>query len=219
MSYDTYCTGQHVFFLDDEQEVRSAVRRILEGAGIRVSCFSDPPTCMAKLRSGVCSLLITDLRMPDTDGIEVLKEVKRLAPWIPVMVMSGYGDIATAVIAMKSGAVDFVEKPLDKASFLRKVRAIMPKTDSADSQLGIPLTQAETTVLELVVDGRTSKEIARLLHRSTRTIEGHRSNLMRKLNAHSLLDLVRRVVSMGLIDINTKPDLHRAMRILGTVHR
>lgn len=215
----TNYTAQHVFFLDDDQEVRNVVRRILEGAAIRVSCFSDPPTCMARLRSQACGLLITDLRMPDTDGIEVLKEVKRLAPWVPVLVMSGYGDIATAVAAVKAGAVDFIEKPLDKASFLQKVKSTMPKTDSADDQLGVPLTQAETTILELVVDGKTSKEIARILHRSTRTIEGHRSNLMRKLNTHNLLDLIRRVVSMGLIDINTNPDLHRAMRILGTVHR
>ena len=104
--------GRHVFFLDDDPEVRKVVRRILEGVGIRVSCFGDPGTCMAKLRSHDCSLLVTDLRMPATDGIEVLKEVKRIAPWVPVLVLSGYGDIPTAVRAMRAGAVDFLRSPL-----------------------------------------------------------------------------------------------------------
>jgi FixJ family two-component response regulator len=163
---------QRVFFLDDDVHVRNVVRRILEDAGIKVRCFSDPATCMAALRSKQCSLLITDVRMPGTDGIEVLKEVKRLAPWIPVLVVSAYGNIETAVRAMKAGAVDFAEKPLGKTCFIRKVKSMLSDVNSTDTFPGKSLTQAETTVLGLVVDGKSSKEIARLLHRSTRTIEG-----------------------------------------------
>ena len=208
---------QHVFFLDDDPEVRKVVRRILEGAGIRVSCFGDPATCMAKLRSHECNLLITDLKMPGTDGIEVLKEVKRLVPWVPVLVISGYGDIPAAVRAIKAGAVDFIEKPLDKVGLVRKVESMLAEMDSTDRSLGKPLTQAETTVLQLVIDGKSSKEIARLLHRSTRTVEGHRSHLMHKLNAENLLDLVKRVVSMGMFDVKTKPELQRATEIMTAV--
>ena len=172
---------------------------------------------MAKLRSHECNLLITDLKMPEMDGIEVLKEVKRLAPWVPVLVISGYGNIPTAVRAIKAGAVDFIEKPLDKVGLVRTVESMLSEIDSTDRSLGKPLTQAETTILQLVIDGKSSKEIARLLHRSRRTVEGHRSHLMHKLNAENLLDLVKRVVSMGLIDVKTKPELQRATEVLTAV--
>lgn len=206
--------GQHVFFLDDDPHLHRVVRRILEGAGIRVSCFADPATCIAKLRSQECSLLITDLKMPDMDGIEVLREVKRLAPWVRVLVVSGYGDIPAAVEAVKTGAVDFIEKPLDKAGFIRKIESMLPEIDFTDCSLGKPLTQMETEVLQLVIDGKSSKEIAKRIHRSRRTIEGHRSHLMHKLGAESLFDLLKRVASMGLIDVKAKPELAKATETL-----
>src|SRR4030043_1530922 len=183
----TNIAGQHVFFLDDDPAIHEVVRRILEGSGIKVSCFSDPTTCMAKLRSQKCSLLITDLKMPEKDGIEVLKEVKRLAPWVSVLIISGYGDIPTAVSAIKAGAVDFIEKPLDKTGFIHKIKSLLSEIDSTDTYLGKPLTQAEISMLGLVIQGKSSKDIARLFHRSKRTIEGHRSHLMRKLNAENLI--------------------------------
>jgi FixJ family two-component response regulator len=207
-------TEQHVFFLDDDPAMREVVRRILEGAGIKVVCFDNPATCLARLRSQKCNLLITDLKMPEMDGIELLEEVKRLTPWVPVLLMSGYGDIPTAVRAIKAGAVDFIEKPLDKAGFIHKVKSMLPKTNSADAYLGNPLTQAETSVLTYVIDGKSSKEIAKLLHRSTRTIEDHRSHLMRKLKAKNLLDLAKRVAAMGLIDTRTEPELARLTKTL-----
>jgi len=209
-----YIAEQYVFFLDDEPEVREVVRRILEGIGIKVSCFSDPATCLASLRSQNCHLLITDLKMPEMDGIELLMEAKRIAPWVPVLMISGYGDIPTAVRAVKAGAVDFIEKPLDKISFVHRVKSMLSGNDFTDPCLGKPLTQAETSVLGLVLDGKSSKEIAKMLHRSTRTIEGHRSNLMHKLNAENLLDLAKRVTAMGLFDITAKPELARVTRSL-----
>ena len=202
-------TQNCVFILDDEPAVCDAVARTLRGAGIKVFCFDNPATCLARLRSQRCNLLVTDLKMPEMDGIELLKEVKHLTPWVPVLLMSGYGDIPTAVRAIKAGAVDFIEKPLDKAGFIHKVKSMLSKTDSADTYLGKPLTLAETNVLSYVIKGKSSKEIARLLHRSTRTIEDHRSRLMRKLKAKNLLDLARRVAAMGLIDTRAEPELSR----------
>lgn len=210
----TNISEQHVFFLDDDPAIREVIRRILERSGFKVSCFSDPATCLAKLRSQKCSLLITDLKMPEKDGIEVLKQVKRLTPWVPVLIMSGYGDIPTAVKAIKAGAVDFIEKPLDKIAFIRKIRSMLPEIDATDTYLGKPLTQAEIGVLELVIQGKSSKEIASLFHRSKRTIEGHRSRLMRKLNAENLIDLAKRVAAMGLIDTRAEPGLMRLIEIL-----
>lgn len=199
---------RHVYVLDDEPEVCEVIRRILESIGIKVSCFSDPSVCLAKLRSLNCHLLITDFKMPEMDGIELLKEVKRLAPWIPVLIISGYADIPTVVKAIKAGAVDFIEKPLEKESFVQKVKSMLPGGAFIEPDLGKPLTPAETHVLGLVLDGLSSKEIATQLHRSTRTIEGHRSNLMRKLDADNLLDLAKRVTLMGLIDMRTKSKMN-----------
>lgn len=201
----------HIFILDDEPEICEVIRRILGGIGIKVSCFNEPTICLAKLRSLKCHLLITDLKMPGMDGIELLKEVKRLAPWIPVLIISAYGDVPTVVRAMKAGAVDFIEKPLDKASLIRKVKSILPGGAIVEPDWGKPLTPSETHVLGLVLSGLSSKEIARQLHRSPRTIEGHRSNLMRKLDADNLLDLAERVGMMKLIDLRAKPERTRTL--------
>jgi len=206
---------QYVFVLDDEPGVREIVARVLRGAGVRICCFDNPAACLARLRSQTCSLLITDLKMPDMDGIEVLIRVKRLAPWVPVLVISGYGDIPTAVKAMKAGAVDFIEKPFKKKDLTDKVKSILQQSASTDTSLDKPLTQTETSVLMLVLDGKSSKDIARVLHRSTRTIEWHRSHVMRKLKAENMLDLVKRVVAMGLIDMAAKTELAKVNDMLG----
>jgi len=195
---------QHIFLLGDEPGVREVAKRILEGAGIKVTCFADPTTCLVRLRSQHCHLLITDLKMPGMDGIELSMKVKRLAPWIPVLMISGYGDIPTAVRAIRAGVVDFIEKPLDKTMFMRKVESILPTDGFTDPDLGKPSTPAETNVLRLALDGKSSKEIAKLLHRSTRTVDGHRSNLMRKLDIDNPIDLAKRVAAMELIDITGK---------------
>ena len=208
-----------VFILDVDPEVRYAVARILQQVDIKVVCLDNPTTCLAKLRSQRCHLLVTDLKMPEMDGIELLEEVKHLTPWVPVLMMSGYADIPTAVRAIKAGAVDFIEKPLDKTSFIRKIKSILPEIDSTDTYLGKPLTRVETSVLSYVIDGKSSKEIAKLLHRSTRTIEDHRSHLMHKLKAKNLLDLAKRVARMGLIDTKAKPELAMLTRIHGSVHK
>ena len=192
---------QHIFFLDDEPAIREVVRETLEDSNFKVSCFGSPTECLAQLRSKKCHLLITDLKMPEKDGIELLMDVKHLAPWVPVLMITGYGDIPTAVKAMKAGAVDFIEKPLDKKNFVRKIRSVLEDNVSTHPDLGTSLTRTEKRVLQLVIDGKCNKEIANLLHRSARTIEVHRAHLMHKLGVDNLVDLVKRVAVMGLIDL------------------
>jgi FixJ family two-component response regulator len=191
--------ARRVFFVDDDSAVRAVVARILREVAIKVDCFDDPATCLAELRSQRCNLLITDLKMPEMDGIELLTNVKRLAPWLPILVVTAYGDIPIAVKAIRVGAVDFIEKPLNKKSFVDKVESILRGTSNYE-RLGEPLTETERTVLRLVMEGKTSKEIARSLNRSCRTIEGHRTHIMHKLGADSLVDLLERAAAMGLID-------------------
>jgi FixJ family two-component response regulator len=192
---------KHIFFLDDEPTVREVVRETLEDSNFKVSCFESPTECLALLRSQKCHLLITDLKMPGKDGIELLMDIQHLAPWVPVMMITGYGDIPTAVKAMKAGAADFIEKPLDKKNFVRKIRSILQKNVATHPDLGTSLTRNETKILQLIINGMGNKKIANLLHRSARTIEVHRAHLMHKLGVDNLVDLVKRVASMGLVDL------------------
>ena len=195
---------KHIFFLDDEPTVREVVRETLEDSNFKVSCFGNPIECLARLRSKKCDLLITDLKMPEKDGIELLMDVQHLAPWVPVLMITGYGDIPTAVKAMKAGAVDFIEKPLEKKIFVRMIKSILKKSVSTHSDLGTSLTRAEKKILQLVIDGKSNKEIAIMLHRSSRTIEVHRAHIMHKLGVDNLVDLVKRVATMGLVDLEEK---------------
>lgn len=197
---------KHIFFLDDEPTIREVVKETLEDSEFMVSCFGSPIECLAQLRSQKCDLLITDLKMPEKDGIELLVDIKHLAPWVPVLMITGYGDIPTAVKAMKAGAVDFIEKPLDKKNFVRKIRSILKKNASTHPDLGDSLTRNETRILQLVLDGMSNKQIASVLHRSARTIEVHRANLMHKLGVENLVDLVKRVASMELAGLEEKQE-------------
>jgi two-component system response regulator FixJ len=196
----------HIFFLDDEPTIRNVVRETLQDSNFEVSCFGDPAECLARLRSKKCDLLITDLKMPEKNGIEVLADIQQLAPWVPVLMITGYGDIPTAVKAMKAGAADFIEKPLEKEDFVRKIKSILRKNVSSHPNLGTSLTRTEKKILQLVIDGKSNKEIAVMLHRSARTIEVHRAHIMHKLGVDNLVDLVKRVAAMGLVYPQAKPE-------------
>lgn len=196
---------RHIFFLDDEPEVREAVRDTLQESDVDVECFESPTECLAQLRSNRCDLLITDLKMPEKNGIELLNDVKNLAPWVPVLVITGYGDVPTAVKAIKGGAVDFIEKPLAKESFVRKVRSILQHGAPHNPHLGKPLTRAEASILRLIIKGNSNREIANLLNRSVRTIEVHRAHLMQKLGVDNVIDLVKLGATMGLVNLATEP--------------
>ena len=194
---------RHVFFLDDESKVREVVKETLEEAGIEVTCLAGANECLARLGAQRCDLLITDLRMPEKSGLELLADVKRLAPWIPVLMITGYGDIPTAVKAMKGGAVDFIEKPLGKRSFLQKVRSILQERMLANASPCGPLTKTETRVLRLIIDGKTNRDIADLIHRSVRTVEVHRAHIMHKFGVSDVVELVKLCAAMGAM--NSEP--------------
>jgi two-component system response regulator FixJ len=197
---------QRIYFVDDEPKICEVVGETLEESGFEVSCFTSAADCLEQLHSPACDLLITDVKMPDMDGIELLTEVKRLAPWIPILVITGYGNIPMAVTAVKAGAVDFIEKPLDKKSFLWKVKSILHQSTFDDSHIGEPLTEKEIRILQMVINGKSNRQIAYILHRSVRTIEVHRATLMRKLNVDNIIDLVKRAVTMGLVELPAKQD-------------
>jgi two-component system, LuxR family, response regulator FixJ len=188
-----------VIFVDDEPTVCSAVAKTLERVGLSVRCFHCAGDCLSHLSAGPCDLLITDVRMPEKDGVDLLCEVKERLPWLPVLLVTGYGDVPLAVRAMKAGAADFIEKPLDRDTFLRTVQSVLAKSAGQAALTDCQLTQAEMKVLCLILDGKNNREIAAVLHRSPRTVEVHRGHLMQKLGAANIIELLRRAADLGLL--------------------
>lgn len=197
--------SEHVFFVDDEPGVRGVVRKTLERAGLNVNCFSCARDCLVRLATDRCDLLITDVKMPEKDGIELLSEVKELLPWLPVLVVTGFGDVPMAVRALKAGAEDFIEKPLDRDAFLERVRTLLAEHAAQNALLDHSLTRTEMKILFHILDGRNNREIANLMHRSPRTIEVHRRHLMQKMNASNVVELLRRAADMRLFDFHSLP--------------
>ena len=189
---------QYIFVVDDQSKVCEAISETLEQVGAKVTCFARGVECLEQLPVQRCDLLITDLRMPEMNGIELITNVRHLTPWLPILVVTGYGDIPTAVKTTKAGAADLIQKPLNKESFVNKVESIL-REYSDHRRPDKPLTQKELAVLTLVIEGKTNKQIASLLHRSVRTVEVHRSRVMRKLGVNSLVDLLKQAAIMGLV--------------------
>ncbi|MHC4157530.1 MAG: response regulator transcription factor [Planctomycetota bacterium] len=189
---------QHIFFVDDTPAVRKSVAKTLKWSGCKVTCFANAADCLEKLMVQSCDLLITDVKMPGMDGIELVRRAKSIAPWLPVLVITGYGDIPMAVRAVKAGAADFIEKPLQRESFLESVRVALRQGVLKDLVRGKALSKKEMTILRLIIQGRSNKDIANILHRSIRTIEDHRHHLMHKLDVDNVVDLIKRAAVMDL---------------------
>lgn len=190
-----------VVFVDDEPNVCASVRKTLQRVGADVRCFSNARDCLQHLATARCDLLITDVRMPDRDGMDLLAEVKERLPWIPVLLVTGYADVPLAVQAVKAGAADFVAKPLDRDLFLRTVQRLIEQNARPAAFLEESLTRAERRILYHVLEGRNNREIAAALHRSPRTIEVHRRHLMQKLGAANIIELLQRAADLGLIGL------------------
>lgn len=191
--------------MDDEPSVRKVVRRTLERLGVEVTCFAGAADCLEKLGSRACDLLITDVRMPKIDGIALLAEAKRIAPWLPVLVVTGYAEVPMAVEAMQVGAADFIEKPLHRDTFSLKVESLLRRRGPTDPDTGKPLTRTELKVLTLIIQGKTNRQVARLLRRALRTVEDHRNHIMRKLAAHNAIELAERAIQMNLAELPSQP--------------
>lgn len=195
---------RYIFFVDDEPGIRKVVSRTLGSAEREVTCFGSARECLEQLRSHRCDLLITDVKMPGMNGLDLAAEAKRIAPWIEVLVVSGYGDIPMAVRALKVGAVDFLEKPLSSERLLSAVKSALAQIPPADPMIGKELTRAERRVLHYILRGNGNKQTAVILHRSEKTIEVHRNHIMRKLGVDNVVALLRRASEMGIVDLSAK---------------
>ncbi|OHB59215.1 MAG: hypothetical protein A2167_07510 [Planctomycetes bacterium RBG_13_46_10] len=189
-----------MFFVDDEPKIRELVGETLEKVGFSISCFATAAGCLKQLYANRCDLLITDVKLPAMGGIELLAEVKKFLPSLPVLVITGYGDIPMAVRAMKAGATDFIEKPLKRQVLISAVESALKQVKPAVDVLHKRITRAEMKVLNLILEGKTNKETANLLHRSISTVEVHRKHIMEKLGVDNIVDLVKRAAILGLGD-------------------
>ncbi|MHC4536373.1 MAG: response regulator transcription factor [Planctomycetota bacterium] len=196
-------TKRHIIFVGDKPKVRKMVDCSLQEAGFDISCHFRISSCIEQLRSRrPCDLFIFDVKMPRTKGIETLTKVKCVVPSLPVLVIIGHGDVTTAATAIKAGASDVIEKPLNKENFLSVVELTLKGNTRPHPLVNGALTNTEMGILFLILDGKSNKEIAYLLHRSVRTIEVHRSHIMRKLGVDNVVHLVEKSIAMGLIELH-----------------
>ncbi len=190
-----------VFLVDDEPGVLKALSKSLEELEhIRTECFLNAEECLSKLEKDDCSVIVSDVNLPQMDGIQLAERAGKIRPELPVLLITAYGEIPTAVRGIKAGAKDFIEKPLNEQTFLNAVRqALSSRSNEYDPDYKA-LTKTEKIVLKEIAEGLTNKQIANKLKRSERTIENHRYNIIRKLDCNTAADLVKSAIKMGLVD-------------------
>lgn len=201
MGMETAAKQANIFFVDDEVGIHKIVRLTLEEQlPCHVTCFDNAVDCLSALkdRQERCSVLITDIRMPGMDGMELLTCVRQLRPSLPVLIITGHGDVPMAVKAIQEGALNFIEKPLDEQVLLSTVETALKQSAKIEELTEKPLTCSEIGILRLISEGRSNSEMAHLLHRSIRTIERHRYHLMHKLNVSSPAELTKIALTLGL---------------------
>ncbi len=198
-----------IYVIDDDDAVRQSLEFLLKTAGVKVRSFESGKAFLDVLSDIKSGCVLTDVRMPEITGIDVLKKIKEVNPDLPVIVITGHGDIALAVEAMKLGAVDFLEKPFDDDLLLGAVKtAVSRDADTGKRKAEIAgihdklaaLSNRERQVLEGLVVGHANKTIAFDLGISPRTVEIYRANLMTKMAANSLSDLVRMAMMAGILE-------------------
>lgn len=203
-----------VHIVDDEEPVRKSLAFLLTMAGFTVRVHDSATSFLAAAPSVGKACLVTDLRMPDMSGVELLERLVGLGRLIPAVVISGHVDVPMAVAAMKAGAVDLIEKPFEDEVLVEAIRKAASRLD--ESETGVEdisvlrprldqLSDRERQVMTLVMSGLPNKTIGYNLSISPRTVEVHRANIMSKMQARSLPELVRMAVSLGFhAEISTK---------------
>ncbi len=194
-----------VFVIDDDKAVRHFLRGLIASVNLRVEAFASAQEVLAAYRSSSPGCLLLDIRMPGMSGLELQQELSVRGIDLPVIVLTGHGNVQVAVHAMKAGAVDFIEKPFNNELLLDRVqKAVAKSVDTYEDRIKRDeilnrrklLTPRERQVLDLVVAGESNKGIARHLHISEKTVEIHRAHVMGKMQAKSLADLVKIVSTL-----------------------
>jgi len=195
-----------IHLVDDDEAIRHSASFLLRHSGFRVKTYTDGVTFLDQVETAERGCILLDVQMPVMDGLEVQEALNARGVSMPVIVLTGHGDVGVAVRAMKAGAVDFVEKPYAKQSLVDALTRAFERLEArqkvevlAEEARGLiaRLTAREKQVLLGLVEGQTNKVIAETLDVSPRTIEIHRANLMDKMNAQSLSTVLRIAFAAG----------------------
>jgi two-component system response regulator FixJ len=195
-----------VYVVDDDEAVRDSLALLLEAAGLRVEAFAGAAAALARCRDERPACVVTDVRMPEIDGLELQRRLARLHAQLPVIVITGHGDVPLAVQAMKAGAVDFIEKPFSDDAILASIATAVARGRGGGSRVVAGkfgdrldrLTPREREVFHQLIVGHPNKVIAGNLGISARTVEIHRARVMDKMEVRSLPELVRRAIEAGV---------------------
>jgi len=201
--------GKKVYVIDDDPAMRDSLDFLLGSAGFSVHVFDSAQVFLDELAKLEPGCVVTDVRMPGIDGIELLRRMHSGARKLPVIIMTGHGDVRLAVEAMKLGALDFLEKPFEDDRLIGMIETALSEQQngskseaaSADMAAGIAsLTQRERQVMQGLVTGQSNKTIAREYDISPRTVEVYRANVMTKMQAGNLSELVRFAIRAGIVE-------------------
>ena len=196
-----------IHIVDDDEAMRESLAFLLGTAGLRAAPFESATQFLEALPGLKVTCLLTDIRMPGIDGIELMRRLKAQGRSFPVIVMTGHGDVPLAVEAMKLGAFDFLEKPFDDEALIERIRGALERRaelaqgDALTREIAErieSLTARERQVLDGLVAGQPNKVIGRELAISPRTVEIYRANVMAKMKAASLSELVRLTLRAGI---------------------
>ncbi len=192
-----------VYIVDDDPDMRDSLHWLMKTVGIRARTFASAAEFLRDFAPDGPGCVILDVRMPGTSGLDLFEEMVARGEGMPVLFITAYADVPMAVRALKSGAVEFVEKPFNRQTLLDKIQRAIRDDSERRSRMAAradlsrrfeQLTKKERVVLELIKDGRPNKEIASQLRITPRAVELRRSSLMRKLGARSLIELLRLTV-------------------------
>jgi len=195
-----------VFVVDDDGPALDSLIMLLQSDGLRAEGFASAASFLEAFRAEMRGCVVTDLQMPGMDGIGLIQALKAAGSVLPILMITGHADVSRAVDAMKAGARDFIEKPYDSEILLRAVRACLEEHDATVDASAMrnrvlrrleSLTARERQVLALIIEGSSNKEIGRALEISPRTVEIYRANVMSKMRADSLSELVRLTLAAG----------------------
>jgi len=192
-------TAPTVFVVDDDEAVRKAVQWLAEGAGLGAKTFPSAAEFLKQYDPAAPGCLVLDIRMPGMSGLELQDKLAEMNFAIPVIIVTGHADVPTAVHAMRHGAIDVVQKPIKGPVLLERIRQAIDrdaKSRVAAQEVGeisgrlASLTPRERDVMDLIMGGRLNKQIATQLNLSIRTVEKHRAQIMAKMHANTVADLV-----------------------------
>jgi FixJ family two-component response regulator len=189
---------QQIVYVDNDREIQRAVKGLRRYLPVDVACFSSPQECLDSFNPEHCDLFIADLNTPGMDGLELIQRIKKRAPWLPILAVADQADVPLAVRVAQRGVDDLIEKPWENSCFIDKVRELLRSSMTTHAHLGKRLTESETTVLNHILAGQSTSQIAAELNRAGRTIEFHRQRIMQKLGVRNRVELINRLREMGV---------------------